>query len=129
MSNSSVSLPKLSFGQAVLNCFSKYATFKGRARRSEFWFFYLFNVLVYIWLYIIILVAVSQKINSLIILGIVLFWVFCLGALIPTIAAVVRRLHDIGRSGWWFFIGLVPLIGAIVLLVFECTDSQPEENE
>ncbi len=92
----------------------KYADFAGRAPRAEYWWFYLFYFVV-----LIFAMIVDSLIGSHLILhygfASVLVW---LGFLIPTLAAGVRRLHDTDRSGWWLLIAFVPLIGAIVLLVF-----------
>ncbi|TJY41720.1 DUF805 domain-containing protein [Cohnella pontilimi] len=60
--------------------------------------------------------------------GMVLSGLYALAILLPSLAVSVRRLHDTGRSGWWLLIGLIPLIGAIILLVFTCQDSQPGDN-
>ncbi len=108
----------MGFAEAVRTCFNKYATFSGRARRSEYWWFYLFYILVSIVLEIIV-VAARNAIPLVLLLALVL----------PSLAAIVRRLHDTGRSGWWFWIGLVPFIGAIILIVFACQDSQPGTNQ
>jgi uncharacterized membrane protein YhaH (DUF805 family) len=59
----------------------------------------------------------------------VLSYLVALALLLPSLAVTARRLHDTGRSGWWILIGIIPLIGAIVLLVFECQDSQPQTNQ
>lgn len=108
----------MSFADAIRTVFSKYATFSGRARRSEFWWFYLFAIILYI---------VAAIIDAAI--GNNLLWIIvALGLIVPSLAVTVRRLHDTGRSGWWILIGIIPLIGAIVLLVFECQDSQPGAN-
>jgi uncharacterized membrane protein YhaH (DUF805 family) len=98
----------------------KYAVFSGRARRKEFWMYFLF--------YLIIVIALSV-IEMLIGLPGVLSGLYSLALLIPSIAVTVRRLHDTGRSGWWWFIGLIPVIGVIVLLVFMVQDSQPGDNQ
>lgn len=108
----------MSFADSVRTCFSKYATFSGRARRSEYWWFYLFYILCTVVLEIIV-IAARNGLPFILILGLVL----------PSLAAIVRRLHDTGRSGWWFWIGLVPLVGAIILIVFACQDSQPGTNQ
>lgn len=117
--------PQMSFSAAVSTCFRKYATFKGRARRSEYWYWYLFNILVGV-----VLIAIDYSAH-LVVWGDtgILTTLFCLVVLVPNIAVTVRRLHDIGRSGWWFWIYFVPILGGIVLLVFCVTDSKPEENE
>lgn len=102
----------------------KYAVFSGRAQRAEYWYFILFNFLVSM-----ALILIDSVIGPLTYGGVGLFHsVYALAVLLPSIAVLVRRLHDIGRTGWWFFIGLVPLVGFIVLLVFTVTDSEPGEN-
>lgn len=108
----------MSFAEAIRSAFSKYVTFSGRARRSEFWWFTLFTVILYI-----IAGIIDRAIGNS-----VLTIIVGLGLLLPSLAVTARRLHDTGRSGWWILIGLIPLIGAIVLLVFECQDSQPGAN-
>ncbi len=100
-----------------------YAVFNGRARRKEYWMFFLFNVIIAIGLGVI---SVIPKVGSL---GSVIANIYCLATLIPGIAVAIRRMHDTGRSGWWLLMGLIPFVGAIVLLVFLVQDSQPGENE
>lgn len=117
--------PMMSFGDAVKTCFSKYATFKGRARRSEYWWFWLFT-------FILSCVAIGIDysmgwVNREVGLGIC-SGIWSLAMFLPSLAACVRRLHDTGRSGWWYLIGLIPLVGPIVLLIFLVLDSKPEEN-
>ena len=137
--------PQVSFGDSIKICFNKFADFTGRARRSEFWWFYLFNVLVS---------SVSCGLGGLV-------------CFIPMMAVSVRRLHDTGHSAWWYFIpviissvylitfyplliyglargkealittgfialgifSLVMLYYSIMLIVYYCTDSDPEENQ
>jgi uncharacterized membrane protein YhaH (DUF805 family) len=96
-----------------------YAGFSGRARRTEYWMFVLFNIIITIVLDVIGL-AIKQ--------GSILGAIYGLAVLIPGLAVAVRRLHDTGRSGWWLLIGLVPLIGAIVLIVFMATEGEPGDN-
>jgi uncharacterized membrane protein YhaH (DUF805 family) len=96
--------------------FSKYATFAGRARRTEYWYFALLNTIASIAL------AVAFGDESAISL------IFSLVLIIPSIALGARRLHDIGRSGWWQLIWLVPIIGWIVLIVFFATNGQTGDN-
>lgn len=116
------------FGEAIKLFFSNYATFYGRSSRSEYWFVTLFNFLVVIILYILaIITAFSSLGTSGLILG--LLSVYYLATIIPSLALCWRRLHDIGKSGGWYFIGLIPIVGPILLLVWFCTESQPYENE
>jgi uncharacterized membrane protein YhaH (DUF805 family) len=103
----------------------KYAVFSGRARRKEYWYFFLFNIIVSI-----ILLAIDVATGSLSSEAGAGLWqgIYMLAVLIPYIAVSVRRVHDTNRSGWWLLIGLIPLIG-IVLLVFMVQDSKPAENQ
>ena len=103
----------------------KYADFSGRASRSEYWWFYLLIIIVY---------AVAMIVDSVIgtdqafgPYGIVMA-ISMLALLIPSLAAAVRRLHDTDRSGWWLLIAFIPLIGAIVLLVFFVTQGTTGSN-
>jgi uncharacterized membrane protein YhaH (DUF805 family) len=108
-----------------LETLKKYATFEGRARRKEFWFFALFNFLAMIVLALIdgVLGTFSEEAGIGLLSGI-----YVLAIIIPSIAVTVRRLHDTDRSGWWFLLSFVPLIGGLVLLVFEVLDSTPGAN-
>ena len=99
---------------------NKYATFSGRARRKEYWMFFLINLLIAMGIGIV---------EAIIGLGGILGILYALALLIPGIAVSVRRLHDTGRSGWWLLIGFIPFIGWIVVLVFMVLDSQPGDNE
>jgi len=104
----------------------KYAVFNERARRKEYWFFFLFNVIISIALTFIDEATGSFDAKS----GMgLLGGIYGLALLIPSIAVAVRRLHDTGRSGWWLFIVVIPLIGVIVLLVFLAQDSKPGKNQ
>jgi uncharacterized membrane protein YhaH (DUF805 family) len=93
----------MTFQESIKVCFNKYVDFSGRASRSEYWWFALFILLGSC-----VLSIFSHWLNLL----------FVLGTLLPSLAAASRRLHDTGRSGWWQLIGLIPLIGIIVLIVF-----------
>jgi uncharacterized membrane protein YhaH (DUF805 family) len=102
-----------------LEVLKKYAVVSGRARRSEYWYFVLFNLII-----LIILTIIDYAINSAI-----LSTIYNLAVLIPSIAVGVRRLHDTNRTGWWLLIGLIPIIGWIVLIIFMVQDSQKGENQ
>ena len=110
-----------------IDCLTKkYACFSGRARRQEFWLFVLFNFIAGIVVGVISGVLVSvTNVAAFAFLG----TIYNLAVLIPGFAVLFRRLHDTGRSGWWWLIGFIPLIGAIVLIIFCCLDSQPGENQ
>jgi len=98
----------------------KYSDFSGRARRKELWTFALISFLIS--LGITVLAMILRPIG-------VLSWIYSLAVLIPSIAVGVRRLHDTGRSGWMMLLGLIPIVGAIILLVFFFQDSAPGDNE
>ena len=134
----------MSFMDSIKTCFGKYATFKGRAARSEFWYFVLF-----LWLGIIVLSFVDSSIfgarDVVMMSGTDSFetgmsfnmsWqpqpitgIFMLATLLPNISVMVRRLHDTNRSGWWYWIALIPLIGLIVLLVFFVSKGTDGDND
>ena len=103
-----------------------YAGFSGRARRKEYWFFVLFNFLITIAL--LFVDGFAGTFNPQTGFG-ALSAIYGLAVFIPTIAVTVRRLHDTSRTGWWLLIGFIPLIGAIVLLVFMFLDSTAGTNE
>lgn len=103
-----------------IGCWQKYADFSGRARRREYWMFYLFNCLAGIAVGIVDAVLVGT--------GGLLGGLYNLAVLVPSLAVMARRLHDTNRSGWMMLIMLIPLIGVIVLLVFMCQDSKPGDN-
>lgn len=96
----------------------RYADFSGRANRTQYWMFVLFYIIIYI-----VLAVIDSFLGT-----IFLALLFSLALLIPSISIGARRLHDIGRSGWWQLIALIPLLGAIVLIVFFVQDSH-EDNE
>src|SRR5947209_19588591 len=98
----------MSFPQAIKSGLSKYATFAGRAGRAEYWWFALFYLLVYV---------VAIVIDSILATPIIFTAIAVLVLVLPGLAVGVRRLHDTDRSGWWYWISLVPLIGGIWLLV------------
>lgn len=103
----------------------KYATFAGRARRKEYWYFILFYCIAIIALVVVDGLAgtFSEEAEIGLFSGL-----FILATIVPSIAVTVRRLHDTDRSGWWVLINFVPFLGALVLFVFAVLDSQPGEN-
>ena len=103
----------------------KYALFSGRAQRAEYWMFLLFNMIA---------IIIFSIIDSVLVLEIVpgvgiLYVVYTLAVLIPSLAVSVRRLHDTARSGWFFLIGFIPIVGAVWLLVLFVLDGTPGENQ
>jgi uncharacterized membrane protein YhaH (DUF805 family) len=104
----------------------KYAQFTGRSRRKELWMFVLFNTLIGILLCVLSILLRESGISSIVS---VLCLLYMLAVLVPGLAVGVRRLHDTGRSGWWWLIDLVPFVGPIILLVFWVLDSQPGANQ
>jgi len=111
-----------------LKVLKNYFNFKGRARRKEYWMFALFNF-IFAMLPSIAATFVAdfsqEAAMGLSILGLV----YAVLVIIPGIAVGVRRLHDTGRTGWWMLIAFIPLVGAIVLIVFFVFDSQPGDNK
>ena len=110
-----------------IDCLTKkYACFSGRARRQEYWLFFLFNfIAAFVVGFIGGFLASVTGVDAFAFLGAI----YNLAVLIPSFAVFCRRMHDTGRSGWWWLIGLIPFVGGIVLLVFCCLDSQPGENQ
>ncbi|EIC20224.1 DUF805 domain-containing protein [Thiorhodovibrio frisius] len=109
-----------------IDVFKKYNVFDGRSGRKEYWYFFLFNIIIGLFLAVIDRATGTFSPDARIgLLGAI----FMLAVLISGIAVSVRRLHDIDRSGWWLLIGLIPFIGAIVLLLFMVQDSKPGQNK
>lgn len=102
-----------------LACFARYARFSGRSQRREYWMFVLFNC---------IFASVLALADVLLRTGYVLYGMYLLAILLPSTAVAVRRLHDIDRSGWWLLVGLIPVVGNVVLLVFMATAGTPGAN-
>ena len=109
----------MSFVDALKSVFSQYANFNGRARRSEYWFFYLAYTVVSV---ILSVLAQYSSIFS------ILSAIVSLGLVCPALAVAVRRLHDIGKSGWYYLFALIPLVGTIILLIWFVKDSEPGDN-
>lgn len=99
---------------AVITCLTKYVDFDGRASRSEYWWFFLFQIIA-----IMVLSVVMPMLGS----------IASLALLLPALAVGVRRLHDIGKSGWWLLIWLIPFIGWLIALYWAVQPSQAETND
>lgn len=95
--------------EAITSFFTNYTNFHGRSRRSAFWWICLVNFIV----------GLIPIVN----------YIWGIAILIPSIAICVRRLHDIGKSGWWYLLGLVPIVGWIILIIWFIRDSQPGDNQ
>jgi uncharacterized membrane protein YhaH (DUF805 family) len=114
----------MTLSEAVKISLAKYASFGGRARRSEYWCFTLVHSLA-----ILLAMVVSYLVMLAIpALGFILYTSVVFGTLLPHLAVSVRRLHDVDRTGWWYLFGTVPVLGAIVLLVWFCTDGTRGPN-
>ena len=103
----------MTFQDSVKVCFSKYADFAGRATRPEYWWFFLFILLVNLGLSLF-----SNTLSGL----------FSLATVVPSIAAAARRLHDTNRSGWWQLIAFLPVVGLVVLIVFLVQEGKSETS-
>ena len=126
-SKKEVSHKKIGFMKAIKVCLSKYFDFKGRARRSEYWYFLLFVMLVSFTL------AFAEGFyagytGQLDFEESIFANIFYLFVVIPSIAVSVRRLHDIGRTGWWVLISFIPIVGTLVLLIWHCADGEKDTN-
>jgi len=99
----------MTFSESIRTCFSKFATFDGRASRSEFWWFFLFS-----WLCAVVTGLVSETLSGL----------FSLIVLLPSLSVGARRLHDTDRSGWFLLLWLIPLVGWILVLVWAAQEAK-----
>lgn len=115
---------QVSFGEAVQRAIiENYCNFNGRASRSEYWFFALFNFIISF-----VLGFLTGLTGGAMFLT-VLTYIISLALLLPGLGLSVRRLHDINRSGWWVLIGLIPIVGAIILIIWFAKESDPVENQ
>lgn len=123
----------MGFGQAIASYFTNYVNFSGRAPRSAYWWVFLFNVIV-----AIVLAMIDQALGiaytlptaaGTVSLGYGPLWsLYLLATIIPSLALSVRRLHDRDMSGWWFLLVFIPLIGAIILIIWFCLAGTPGDN-
>ena len=121
----------MNFTAAIRSFWSRFADFKGRSRRSEYWYVQLFLVVTNLAVAGIDLALMDGDVDRFIANGggglVGLIWIFA--TIVPALAVLVRRLHETGKTGWWALVGFIPLVGSIVLLVFTVTDSSPGENK
>ena len=104
----------MDFGQAIKTCFNKYATFTGRAGRPEFWWFFLFQVIV---------LAVASMIGETV------YVLSTLVLLLPALAVGARRLHDVRKSAWFLLLGFIPVLGFLILVYWCAQPGDPQANE
>lgn len=137
--------PSMSLGQALTSVFSKYAVFTGRARRSEFWWFQVFLIILsFVFNFAILgmmLLMITENANNIddaslnyiygvpLLLYYIIYSIIGIALFLPSLAVTIRRLHDIGKSGWNYLWAYVPFIGGILLLVWLCQDSEVEANK
>ena len=117
----------MSFREAIVSVFKNYANFKGRARRREYWYFYLLSIIV---------TAVGLAIEGILyndeyvsFSGIYIIWIYGAATIIPSFSVTCRRLHDVGKSGAYMFFFLLPILGEILMWVWAFEDGQPWTNQ
>jgi len=124
----------MGFAAAVKTCFSNYVTFSGRARRAEYWWFALFNTICAIVTHILDWLVGTNFTRPTPDGGVastgfgIIYAIFALAVFLPALSVLVRRLHDRDRSGWWFWLYLIPIVGAIWLLVWMCLRGTQGDN-
>lgn len=124
---------QVSFGEAISRGFKNYCNFTGRASRSEYWWWYLFTVIVSWILGGPYIFTTFQNMVGGIMDTSFSFWslladCWVIFIFLPSFGLLFRRLHDTGRSGWWWLLGFIPLIGTIILIIWLCQASQPGDN-
>lgn len=110
----------MGFSEAIRSVFSQYASIAGRASRSEYWYFGLFYFLSYIGFMVV---------SAIIPFLAILYMVFIIGVIIPSITVGIRRLHDLNKSGWWYLIVFIPFIGAIIMIIWFVTKGTDGSND
>lgn len=110
---------QVGMGEALRRAFSNYATFKGRANRGEYWWFILASIIIG---------ALLSMVDGVVGTAGLLAGLWNLAAFLPSLAVAVRRLHDVGRSGWWILIAFVPVIGFILLIVWLAARGEARPN-
>ena len=109
-----------------LKCMKKYVTFSGRARRTEYWMFLLFNIIF------MIVAIVLDNLFKTTVAGLpygAIYYIYSLAVFLPSLAVTVRRLHDVDKSGAMIFVALIPIVGSIWLLVLDCTEGTRGNNK
>ncbi|MBY8876169.1 DUF805 domain-containing protein [Streptomyces sp. PLK6-54] len=101
-----------------LGAFKKYAVFHGRARRKEYWMYFLFTGLV-----LVVLLALGTAMQTM-----VPYLLYVVAVIVPSLSVMVRRMHDMGKSGWLALLGFIPVIGGIVMLAFGCIEGERRPN-
>lgn len=105
-----------------------YANFDGRARRAEYWYFTLGNIIIVVPLYVLMIISAVAESKILMILSTILLIVFAIAIIIPSIAVTVRRLHDTNKSGWYYLLTLIPVL-SLVVLIFTIIEGDKGEND
>jgi len=121
----------VSFPEAIKMAFAGWSNWAGRSSRAEYWWWALFVGILYLIPYLGLFTAMpssGQSVGGAFWFWSILWFIVWLALLLPTLAVLVRRLHDTDRSGWWYWISLVPCIGGIWLLILLITPSTPGQN-
>lgn len=120
----------MTFKESITSCIGNATNFSGRAPRSEYWFFVLFNIL-FTWLVTLGFTGIGYALGGLD-GGVIAYYISAILCIVvmflPSLSVLVRRLHDTGHSGWWYFVSMLPLVGGIWLLVLLCSSSDDENK-
>ena len=119
----------MTFTNAIATCFRKYADFSGRARRSEYWMFMLFTTIVEVLTTVIFTTIIPLTVEIDGSEFSIVYLVACVIFILPKLAVSVRRLHDIGKSGWFYLISLIPVVGQIIFFIWCVKDSEARTNK
>ena len=120
----------MEFDTAISTCFRKFARFRGRARRSEYWIFNIFGLFCFFVAYIVdLMMGTTLTDEDGAFAGGLFFWLTFLVLALPLISVAVRRLHDSGSSGWWYWIQLIPFAGPLLFLIWMCTPGTDGSND
>lgn len=112
-----------------ISCLKNYAKFSGRARRKEYWMFALINGLICLILNIPVFVATIMGLDSLSSIFYAVYFIYCLAVAIPGLAVAVRRLHDVGKSGWMYLVCFIPIIGWLLILYYDVKEGDMGANQ